>query len=749
MAPSAHSSMRLPGLDASVEIRRDRFGIAHIRANSVEDAFFGQGFVHAEDRLWQMERDRRLAQGRWAEVAGPAAVAGDRLARRLRLGFVARRDHDALGERARTMLSAYARGVNAYIAACGADLPASFGRNGVTPEPWQPWHAIAVFLQRHLNMGGWEGKVWRAHLLAAHGPEAVARWYAALGLPETLILRPGDHHAPPVASDEAAAGLLAMVRSAGLSGDDASNNWAVAGSRTRSGLPLIAGDPHRAVEVPNVYYQNHLACPDFDAIGISMPGVPGMPHFGHNQDVAWCLTHGMADTGDFFLETPASMPVVHRAAETIAVRGADAVSVDVVWTERGAVIGDAPDGRHVLSLRLPELVDVNTGFEVLAPMLSARSVAELGEAMRPWVSPCQNLVMGDKAGHIGYRLRGRLPVRHPLNAYLPVPGADDRYRWRGIVPFEEMPHLDDPDTGWLVTANNRHATFDSAHYVGNQYAPPHRAERISQLLDGATGLTVEDMARIHADTVSLAAREALALLPRVAPGTQAGRQAHALLATWDGTMAADAAAPLVYNAWREAICARLLEGVNKVAGLDPVAQVGAVAMGAPLRSRVWALAAAGDTRLLPAGTSWDGVLSEALDAGVARLAATFPGDMASWRWGDLHRMPPGGSLGGDEGPFGFALPGDTDTVRVASFMADTNFSPITGASVARYAFDVADWDASGWVLPHGIGGEADHPHFADQVAPWREARLVPMPYSDAAIEAATTRRVLLEPEAKA
>jgi penicillin G amidase len=743
MPSSSPSSRPVPGIDAAIELRRDAYGIPHVRAQTVADAFFAQGWVHAQDRLWQMERDRRLAQGRWAEVAGQGALSADLLARQLRLAWAAERDYLALSADARAVLEAYARGVNASIAAL-SELPRDFRQAQVAPEPWLPWHSIAVFLQRHLNMGGWEAKVWRAHLRHTHGAETLARWYAPFALPDTVILRPKESVAATGTSPELTASLLDLLRQGAADGD-ASNNWAVAGRHTRSGLPLLAGDPHRMLEVPNVYYQNHLTCPDFDATGISMPGVPGMPHFGHNPSVAWCLTHGMADTGDFYVESPDTMVVAYQGRAWVAVRGEEPVAVDVVVTENGAVIGPAPAEGRSLSLRLPELAEPNSSFEALLPMLQARSAAALGEAMRPWVAPCQNLVMADLEGHIAYRLRGRLPIRHRLNAYLPVPAGEDEFRWRGFVPFEEMPTLTDPPTGWIATANNRMTPDGYPHYVATLFSE-HRAHRIAELLDGREGLTRADMERIHADVVSLPAKEALALLPGVEPATAAGREARSLLAAWDGQMRADSAAALVYSAWREAVVLRLLAGVNKAPGLSAVAIVGAIAMPSTVRARLWELAATGDDRLLADGATWPSVLAEGLDAAAADLAARSGGDMAGWRWGDLHRLPAGGGLGGDTGPFGFGLPGDPDTVRAAGYLLETGFQQVSG-SVARYAFDLGDWDASGWVLPHGIGGDADHPHFADQVQAWRDAALVPMLFSEQAVDAATRSRLDLVPKA--
>ncbi len=301
MIAPAQDYIRVPGISALVEIQRDPEGIPHVRAGSARDAFFGQGWVHAQDRLFQMEYDRRRAYGRWAEWVGPAGVEGDRLFRRFRLEDSARLDWEAASSQTRAMLEAFAAGVNAFIASTST-WGIEFEIAGARPEAWRPWDSVAVFKIRHVDMGPWKAKLWRARLLRHLGPERTAE-LTREAQPHPLLI------VPPAAEYRGAClgGLEAMERHASAmalvpGAPQGSNSWALAGSRTASGKPLVAGDPHRALDVPNVYYQNHLACPEWDAIGLSFPGVPGLPHFGHNLRVAWCVTHGMADYQDLFIE---------------------------------------------------------------------------------------------------------------------------------------------------------------------------------------------------------------------------------------------------------------------------------------------------------------------------------------------------------------------------------------------------------------------------------------------------------------
>jgi penicillin amidase len=300
--PELTGTIHLQELDSPVEIYRDTWGIPHVWAQTVHDAFVAQGFVHAQDRLWQMDYDRHRAYGRWAEWSGASAVAPDRLMRRLRLEASARADHAAVDPETRAMLDAYAAGVNAFLRTT-TRLPIEYRILDATPEPWQPWDACAVFKVRHVFTGGvWQAKLWRARLVRLLGPERTATLCEGYEPGQPLIIPPGVDFRGPLLNglEELAAGEQVLARLDGSSAG--SNNWAVSGSRTASGGPLLAGDPHRALDTPNVFYQNHLACPAFDAIGLSFPGVPGLPHFGHNRHVAWCITTTMADYQDLYIE---------------------------------------------------------------------------------------------------------------------------------------------------------------------------------------------------------------------------------------------------------------------------------------------------------------------------------------------------------------------------------------------------------------------------------------------------------------
>ena len=744
--PDTSKTLRLEGLEALVQVYRDSYGIPHVKALSIHDAFFGQGFVTAQDRLWHMDHDRRLAYGRWAEYAGQAAVDQDLLMRRLQIGPSVEADYRSVNAETRATLDAYAAGVNAFIESAES-LPIEYGMVDGQPEPWAPWDCIAVFKARHVLMGVYEAKLWRARLVNDLGPQRAAEVLPGYQQGHLLVVPPGAEYDGAVA--DVLAQLAKGAEAIGLLGDaDAgSNNWAVSGSRTASGKPLLAGDPHRPLDTPNVYYQNHISCPEFDAVGLSFPGCPGFPHFGHNAYVAWCVTHAAADYQDLYIERfkPGSPPLyeykgewrqaeVHH--ETIEVRGGEPMELDVTVTHHGPVIVGGPASEHAIALRYTATAGPNRGLQCLARMLRATSADELDESMRDWVDPCNNFVFADVHGDIGYLNRGRLPVRSMANAWLPVPGWTGDHEWEGFVPFEELVRSRNPETGYIVTANNRIVGNDYPHYIGLDFAPEFRACRITDRLEEMDEATVDDMAAIHAEGVSIPGRTYARLLAQVEPLDDYFARAIEALSGWDGTMDRDAVVPTIYSAFRLELDRTLLVHL-----LGPLADeaLGATGRGAPMQltqlRALWVrMADEGDASMLSPGDDWRSLMARALADGVAGLRLRLGDDIGSWKWDRVHFTRPEHTLSAS---FPEAAPlldpppvpmgGDGDTPHAASYHPSDPFT-VTSTSVARYVFDTADWDNSAWVVPLGASGHPGSAHYADQAPIWADVQLIPMPY---------------------
>jgi penicillin amidase len=324
--PRRDGELSVVGLHGRVLVRRDGFGVAHIRAEDEHDAWFGQGYAAAQDRLWQMEYDRRRATGRWSEAAGAPGLKADLLGRRLQIEPAARADVAAMTPATRAMFVAYATGVNAFLQH-GGPLPVEYRLTGITPEPWEPWHSVALFKIRHVLMGVWQTKVERARLLAIFGAETFGRLEGRSPIGSPLILPPSA----PIAQlfEEASCDLAAAAEQLGFSSEieAGSNSWAVHGSRTSTGMPVLCNDSHRALDAPTVYWQVHVACPEFDVVGATFPGLPAFPHFGHNGSVAWSITHTQADYQDIYYRrvrsgSARSVPRARRLAGGRAQHGA-------------------------------------------------------------------------------------------------------------------------------------------------------------------------------------------------------------------------------------------------------------------------------------------------------------------------------------------------------------------------------------------------------------------------------------------
>lgn len=717
-------------------IIRDTDGIAHVRASDEAGAFRGQGVAAAQDRLWQMEFDRRKALGRLAEIVGPAAIPADCYHLRLGIARAARDDFSRLSPRTVAMFEAYARGIDEAVAGLDS-LPPEFGLLGAPPPaPWEPWHSIAVFKVRHLWMGTAEVKLWRSAVASVVGPTMAARLWPSV---------PGVHIDPDVVEEVSTLGLdsavaetarvLADLETLGSAGA-ASNNFVIHGTRTTTGMPLMAGDPHRAIDLPNVYWQNHLTWPEGDVIGLSFPGVPGFPHFGHNAEVAWSITHGMADDQDLFLERfGATDPVVERRTEQIPVAGEPSVSIECLHTANGPIVSGGPDAGVGIALRWTATAAADTTYDCLLPQMLATTVDELDRAFEGWVVPCNNVLIADRSGDIGYRFRGRLAVRGESNGWTIVDGADPAATWTGFVDDADLWRVRNPERGYLLTANN---PIGEGAYVSHDWAHPARAHRLTSLLaDRSTwsaANALETLGDTHSSVAASFARRISALTVR----SPIEARAQALLAEWDHHMDAASAAAVVYGSTRAELVRLLSERLEMHRA--PVVD----GFGYTLAQAVRAIHLRAGFLIDDEDLVDDHLLGAAFRSAVHALSQQLGGDVTSWRWGTLHTAGfhhPLAALRPDlapslERPDAVELGGDNECVWAAG-TAPPSLRSVT-SPVARYVFDVADWDRSGWIVPHGVHGDPTDEHHGDQLQRWAAVELSPMRYSADVVDAAAT-----------
>lgn len=737
--PKDGGRVRVAGHAAAITIETDPRGVPTVRASSIPDAMFGLGYVHARDRLWQMEFQRRVGSGRLAEVLGGGLVPADRFLRTIGFRRAAEEAWNALSPSARRFVEAYAAGVNGYLAADPA-RPIEFRLLGVRPEPWAPVDSLVWAKMMAWDLAGnAREEIRRSRFIEAVGTEKAAELLPLAGSRPTIL---GDGPWRPSTASTPVSRLLppaAWLRlgdafeslatlGLGVGEDLGSNSWVIGGSRTASGRPILANDPHLGLKTPSVWYLASIDAPGYRAQGATLPGLPGVV-IGRNDRIAWGLTSVEPDVQDLFVEDvdPADPSRYrHRGewkrfetrAETIRVRGAKDVPLTVRTSEHGPIVTDLFDGAAKLgpavALRWAGLDAGDRSAEALFAIASARNWNEFLEGVRLFRAPPQNFVYADVEGHIGYAAGGAMPIRPHADGLLPVSGAgaDD---WAGMVPFEALPRALDPPRGYIVTANNR-LTPAEPYPFGLTWAEPWRAARIAERIESQTRITPDEVAAIQLDRLSLQARELLPLLLDTAPSDAASKDALARLASWNGEMGPDSIPAAVYAAWFVEL-ARM-----------PEDELGEVPRGRTRgRFLIEALRAdsswCDDVRTPKAESCADFRASTLKDA-VARLSGRFGADPSGWRWERLHRavFPHGVFHGVRFLRRVFDLEvgqgGDGATPNVGSFAQDGSFEMDDGPSY-RQIVDFADPAHSRYVHTTGQSGNVFARRYRDLLPLWR------------------------------
>jgi penicillin G amidase len=752
---------QVPGLKETVRVQRDRWGVAHIYAKNSHDLFFAQGFVVAQDRLFQMELWKRSGQGRLAEVLGPEAVARDLNARRLRYRGDMEAEFQSYAPDAKAILEAFTAGINAYIAEVerpgGRGLPVEFQIAGFRPETWHPVDCLNRMAAYSMT-GNAGSELKHAQLVALVGAE---RATALFDFDPAVQLDP---------SPGADFSGLSPALLKNLTGSDVripfdqvlheSNNWAVSGALTVSGKPLLANDPHRVLAEPSLRYIVHLVAPGWNVIGAGEPGLPGVAA-GHNERIGWGFTIFGLDQQDLHIEnlnpadpleyeTPSGWERMKVARESIAVRGAPAVQVELKFTRHGPVLWE--EGARALSLRWVGAEPGTAGYLGSLALDRARNWKEFEAAMPRWKVPSENIVYADREGNIGEHSTGLAPWRKNWTGLLPVPGKGE-YEWAGFIPTENLPHSYNPGGGFVATANHKMIPDGYRYAVGFEWTEPVvRYLRIKEVLEGARArggkLGVPDMEALQTDVVSLLARDLQRLLREAvdrAPtaGDEPHRSIVRMLLQWDCALRTDSPEAAVYEFWagelRSAVTARAVPPeAQKTFGKLPLPRVVrelSNAQNALFGSNPQA--------------SRDAMLFATLDSARLKLAARQGPDIKQWSWGQLHRIKfqhpldsaPGAAALFDRGPM--KRSGDGEVVQATGFR-DDSFDQFLGASY-REIFDLADWDRSVAINVPGQSGQPQAKHYDDLLPLWIEGRYFPLAYTKGAVDTVTTDVLYLTP----
>ena len=733
-------------------IYRDRWSIPHIYAGNAYDAFFAQGFATAQDRLWQMDFDRLRCLGRSAEYIGTSALTEDALMRRRSFERVSRADYALCSGDAKTALDAYADGVNAFIDS-DQPLPYEYELLDAEPERWEPWHCILVYKVRNSAEGSFQSKLWRAKLAAEIGPEQAAKLSPGYQQGMYLTVPPGVVYQGPaenaVEELRAAVNATAPLREI----DGGSNGWAVSGELTESGVPMVGGDSHRGLEVPNVYYQVHIRTDEFDVLGHSIPGMPLVMHFAHNRYVAWGMTHGGVDTQDLFVEqlrrsstgveylfNGAWLPAESRTEELRARDGASD-SIEVVVTHHGPVISGSVDDGWGIALADPGSNEATPWVDAALDAMKCKNADEFEAALSRWTDRVNNYPYADIHGEFGYALKGLIPIREAVNGWGPVEGWTGEHEWRGYIPDEELPRSRNPETGWAVTCNQRVVGEDYPYFLTGSFGPDYRARRIIEHIETAksdgTLLRVEDMAAFHGDVGTVPGMKLLKRIRNIDPDNIQGgltKEAFDILRKWDGKMSADSIGAVVYSAFNDEIALNLLErcyGVNRDE-FEKSPDLNAVDhLRRQLKPAFFNALERGDgEEYLRKDESVDAFLVASLTAAAKNLEQQY-GTVNAVTWSDVHvteQIHPLASVFPDAAdvlnapPVGTA--GDGDVPFATGSRPSWNFRTGSGP-VNRYLHDPANWSAGRWIVPLGVSGNAGSPHRHDQQKGWANVAGIP------------------------
>jgi penicillin amidase len=740
--PKTSGSIELDGLKGTVRVRRDRWGVPHIEASGRDDLWFAQGFCHGQDRLWQMDFYRRVVRGRVSEMAGPEGLPVDRLMLTLGIRRVAEREEAGLEAEQRRRLEVFCAGVNAAAAGARA-LPFEMQLLRLGFEPWRPVDILS--LGKLLAFGlstNWEKELLRSDMTRVLGPELAAR------------LDPGYPAENPVATQEPWSGeglalaeqIDAVRRSIGMAAEaSGSNNWAVSGARSATGSPLIAGDPHLPPSMPGIWYQVGMTLGERFVRGASLPGMPGI-YMGQNNDVCWTFTNVMADIQDLFVEKVDGDRYLFEnewrpleiVREEIPVKGRDAPeTLEVRITHHGPIVNEAlgADEAEPLTLRWLTL-DESTFFPGMYDLDTLTSGPELVRHLEAHTSPASNLIWADRHGSIGYKLIGRLPLRKGGCPDLPKPGWTGEFEWEGTIPYEELPEVVDPESGLLVTANNRIVGDDYPHHITSDWLDGFRARRIEQMLRESDEHDVEGFEAMQSDNLSIPGLETARRLGRLKPSTQRESSALERLRSWDGRLDPESIAGTIYQAFLLRLArefARAVLGDRDLAErwLDRADNGFTPHVTSPWRwhSHLMKLWEEGDDDLV--GRPWDELVLESLAGALDDLGDRFGPDPEGWRWGHVHEME-------FPHPLGEANPllrrllnrrlragGAQETVSQIAYDPNDPYKAVWAPSWRMVADPTAP-QRSRWQMFTGQSGHPASPHYDDLQADWLEGRTQPM-----------------------
>jgi len=784
--PSLDGELNLPILEQPVEIRRDRHGIPHIYAQNRGDMFRAQGFVHAQDRLWQMEQNRRIARGTLAEIFGEAALEADRFSRIVGFWRAAQAELEQLDAEALQVLTWYADGVNAYMAMRPGRLAAEFNLLRFKPDAWTPLdslgHAKVTGWALSLN---WESELTRLRLLDVLDPVAAA---------ELDPDYPGK--SPVTLAGVGNAEMTRLLATAGLllhqyetvqqwigavRDGQGSNSWVLSPKNSLNRRPMLCNDPHLAIQIPGVWYEIHLICPGYEVSGVSFSGTPGVV-IGHNETIAWGMTNAMLDVQDLYVERAHpddGTQFEHNGAwaqaqiidEVIQVRRGQAYTERVLITRHGPLISglispSASPGKDIFqspSLHLALRWSGHAPGQMVSAILKLNTATnwdEFNAALDDWSVPAQNVLFSDVHGNIGYRMAGHVPVRDKNLGLLPAPGWNDDFEWSGTIACAELPRLYNPESGKIVTANNKPVGDDYPYFLGIEFDPGWRAARLEELLTRKERYTMRDMEEMQLDTQSKYAEALVPWLTLYNSSDEWEMVAVNELRRWNYRMDAESVPALIFQYYLLHLLTMTFgdklgaatQGYMGIAG-NPLfvshgfmsrAETKLLALLNEHESSIWYMeASTGRPR------KREELLQEALRAAMGQIRELHGDSKLRWNWGRAHQVQYNHPLGSvrlvrslfNRGPI--PVGGDSTTPNVTRHAPHLPPGLVQVTASYRQIYEVGEWDQAQTITTSGQSGHPYSPHYDDQIGLWREGIYHKMPWTRSAVEEQTVYRLLL------
>ena len=751
--------LNLKGLKSEVKIFRDSWGVPHIYADNEDDLFFAQGYVQAQDRLWQMELHRRLGSGTLSEIFGQATLESDKFFRTIGLRRYAASSYRELDPAMQGVLQSYCNGVNEFIGNNSGSLPLEFTILGFKPAAWDPEDSLTVSELIAWELGkNWEVELTRARLIQELGEERAGQ-----------LLAPYPDSCPLVIPPELMSCHLGSVVATGLQPATdclGSNNWVVDGTKTVTGHPLLANDPHLSVMMPSIWYETGLHGAGLDVVGVSLPGCP-LINIGRNRDISWGITNLPADTQDFFIEklNPADglqyqykgeWKPLQVLNESINVRGrSEPLKLQVRSSLHGPLMDTAIGGlEQPLALQWSGSRPSRLIKSVYL-LDKASNWAEFQKALSYWDAPSQNIVYADGSGNIGYQSTGLIPVRNKGMGTVPVPGWTGEYDWEGNIPYDELPCVLNPVTHFIATANNKVVSDNYSYFMTYDWSPPYRAQRITTLLQAKDRLSVDDFRDIQADIYDIPAGIFTQYALQVEPRNEQEKQALEILKKWDFNDRAGDPAPAIYHVFYVKMLKNVLQDKlgeklfnDYLRAMGGSGDVHAIFLEGVMRDKdsVWF-----DDARTPAIETRDDVVRKSLDDALAELSGKFGSDPHNWKWGDIHGTwfrHVLGSLPGLDAIFSrgpVPTPGSRYTVNVAAFDYSKPYSVVAVPSY-RQIIDWSNPDRSLVMHTTGQSGQAFNLHYDDMIGSWLKVDFHTMLFKRDDVESDRHSLLVLKPQ---